>query len=91
VLWVLDHQADLRADFRALYRITPAEALELDFPEYLELAVRTPNYQGSVRVKAEAQAEAERRTRPRRGVRQVDGTKEAVLADPLLREAISFS
>lgn len=60
---------------------------ELDFPEYLSLAYRLPAYQG---VLAHRAAE-EQRKKPRRGVRQVDGSREAVQSDPLLAAAISFS
>lgn len=90
MVWALDHLADLRADFRAIYRLTPAEAAELSGPEFFELTHRLPCYQGVIRVRAEAQEERDARTRPA-GVRQVEGTREAILADSLLRDAISFS
>jgi hypothetical protein len=47
-MWVVDHQRDLTADFRAIYHLAPAEALDLPGPEYLALAFRAASYQGSV-------------------------------------------
>lgn len=91
MVWVLDHQRDLEADFRVFYRLTPVETLELDSPEYLALAHRASAYEGVMRARAEEEEKTQRRTRMARGTRKVDGTKEAVLADPLLAGAISFN
>jgi hypothetical protein len=88
VAWVLDHRRDLEADFRAIYHLSPREALALPGPEYLALAYRVSAYQG---VMNHRMAEAADKAKPRQWVRQVEGTRESVQADPLLREAISFS
>lgn len=89
--WTLDHPRDLAADFRAIYHLSPAETLALDAPEFFALAYRLPAYQGVMTVRASEAEGRERRTKRRRGVRQVDGSREAVRADPLLAEAISFN
>lgn len=91
VLWVLDHLADLRADFLVLVRKEWEEVLEMAFPHFLELAWRMPAYGGVMTARAEAMAHREQRDRPRRRVRQVDGDQQAVEADPLLAAAISFN
>lgn len=88
---MLHHQRDLAADFRAFYHLSPAEALNLPAPEYLALAYRCSAYQGVMQARlAEAEAET-RRNQPRRGARRVEGTRTAVMADPLLAAAISFN
>lgn len=43
---MLLHQRDLWADFRAIYHLSPGEALALPGPEYMALAYRVPAYQG---------------------------------------------
>lgn len=91
MVWVLDHQRDLAADFRVFYRLTPAEALELDAPEYLALAHRVSAYAGVMRLRAEDQEAQRQRTRRKPGTRMVESTPEAVQRDPLLAEAISFN
>ncbi len=91
MVWVLEHRRDLEADFRVFYRLTPAEALELDFPEWLALAHRVSAYEGVMRLRAEAQEREEQRTRRKPGTRMVEGTRDAVQSDPLLAEAISFN
>ena len=88
---MLEHRRDLEADFRVFYRLTPAEALELEAPEWFALAYRVSVYGGVMGTRAEAEENERRRHGPRRGVRQVDATREAVLADPLLAGAISFN
>jgi hypothetical protein len=45
VLWVLDHEADLDADFLAIYGID-LDVYDMDGPRYLALAHRLPAYQG---------------------------------------------
>lgn len=89
--WVLDHRRDLEADFRVFYRLTPAEALELDFPEWLALAHRASAYSGVMRLRAETQEHERQRHRRKPGTRMVEATREAVQRDPLLAEAISFN
>lgn len=82
--WVLDHKRDLMADFRAIYHLSPGEASQIPFPEYLALAYRAPAFQG---VMAHRLMEAEtERQKPR-----VKTERQAIMADPILSDAISFS
>lgn len=53
------HLDDLEADFRAVYRLTPAEALELDGPQFLALAYRLTAYPGVLQVRVQEEAEHE--------------------------------
>lgn len=85
---MLDHPRDLAADFRAVYHLSPAEAMALPGPEYLALAYRLPAYPGVMKLRAEAEQD-ERRSRIRRG-REVDSTRSAILADRDLAQVVSF-
>jgi hypothetical protein len=44
--WVLDHQRDLWADFRAFYGLSPGESRAISGPEYFALAYRVSAYGG---------------------------------------------
>jgi hypothetical protein len=90
MLWVLDHPRDLMADFRAIYHLSPREAMDIPFPEYLALAYRLPAYQGVMSHRMAEAAAVDRRSNPRRA-RMVEGEREAIARDPDLRDAISFS
>jgi hypothetical protein len=52
--WVLDHEADLDADFLAIYRID-LEQDEITGPRYFALAHRLPAYSGVMASRMEAQ------------------------------------
>lgn len=80
---------------RAIYRLSPAEAMCLPAAEYFALAYRLPFYAGVIQARAAAQAEPERRAAPewKRGakdVRVVPSTRAAIMADPVLSSVISF-
>ena len=89
--WVLEHPRDLAADFRAIYHLSPAETQDLSAPEFFALAHRLPAYRGVLAARAAETETRERKHRKRRGVRQVDSSREAIQRDPLLAEAISFN
>ena len=77
---MLDHRWDLAADFRAIYRLSPAEALALSGPEYLALCWRLPAYAGALRHQLMNQQEKEG---PRqKDVEVVEPTREALNASP---------
>lgn len=56
VLWVLDHEADLDADFLAIYGID-LDTYDMDGPRYLALAHRLPAYQGVMAARIEEERE----------------------------------
>lgn len=78
------------ADFRAIYHLSPAETGGMAFPEYLALAYRVSAYPGVMQARMAEEQERDRRMGRRPGVRNVPGERQAVEADPLLRDAISF-
>jgi hypothetical protein len=56
ILWVLNHLADLDADFRAFYRTSLSEAeVQWSGPEFFALAHRTTAYQGVMAARIEAE------------------------------------
>jgi hypothetical protein len=57
VMWVLDHQADIDADFLAIYGIDLYEQ-EVDGPRYFALAYRLTAYQGVMAALAEEARES---------------------------------
>lgn len=61
VLWVLDHQADIDADFLAIYGID-LERDEITAARYFALAHRLTAYRGVMAARAEAEREEEPRT-----------------------------
>jgi hypothetical protein len=90
VAWVLDHQRDLDADFRVFYHLSWREALALPGPELLALAYRVGAYPGVIYHRL-AEAEAKERRSTPRGARMVPGERSAIMADPMLSQAISFN
>lgn len=80
--WVLDHPRDLMADFRAIYHLSPREASQLPFPEYLALAYRLPAYQGVMSHRISEAEDAKKDL--------ASGKREAIMADPILSDVISF-
>lgn len=64
VLWVLDHLADLEADFLAWYRIDNLEQMES--AKFFRLAERVAAYDGVMRARVLQEAEQQKkRPRPR--------------------------
>ena len=70
------------ADFRAIYHLSPAEASQLPFPEYLALVYRLPAYSGVMAARM-AEADASKKDLE-------SGRREAIMADPILSDVISF-
>lgn len=57
LVWIVDHVADLNADFRAFYHMSWAEAVRsMDGPELLTLATRTIYFPGVMRARVQAEA-----------------------------------
>ncbi len=56
VIWVLDHQADLDADFLAVYGID-LEQVDISAPRYFALAHRATAYSGVMAARAEEERE----------------------------------
>jgi hypothetical protein len=65
VMWVLDHQADIDADFLAIYGIDLYEQ-EVDGPRYFALAYRLTAYQGVMAALADEEREDQPSTTPTR-------------------------
>ncbi|MFF7130402.1 hypothetical protein [Streptomyces sp. NPDC008240] len=55
-MWVLNHQADIDADFLAIYGIDLCEQ-EVDGPRYFALAYRLTAYQGVLAARADEERE----------------------------------
>lgn len=91
-MWVLDHLADLEADFMVFYRIDGMDEIErLTGPRFLSLALRVFAYQGVMTARAMAQQETDTsRSRDDGEVRQVEGTREAITADLALSGLVSW-
>ena len=70
---MLTHQRDLWADFRAIYHLSPREALELPGPEYMALAYRASAYAGVMA----ARLASEQEDRPAVSAGVVDRSTEA--------------
>lgn len=94
-MWVLDYLDDLDADFRVFYRIDDIESLS--GPRFLALALRVFAYQGVMAARAAAlegsravPAVASNNTDYGTEVKQVEGTKEAVLAEPAFAGLVSW-
>lgn len=86
---MVGHLDDLEADFRAFYRLTPADIAELTGPHFLALAVRTMAYPGVMA----ARAAAEQDETPRGGStadRAVDSTPLALQNDPALSDVFDY-
>jgi hypothetical protein len=78
---------------RAIYRLSPAEALALPAPEYFALVYRLPYYPGVIQAKAMPSEPSEpvRSTTSGEHARKVPGTYVAIMSDPELSSVISFS
>lgn len=89
-MWVLDHLADLEADFLVFYRIDDIESLT--GPRFLSLAMRVFAYQGVMAARAMAQQETTSGGNHRNGteVRQVESSRAAITADPALGQLVSW-
>lgn len=77
---------DLDADFRVFYRVDDMAALPA--PRFLALALRVFAYQGVMAARAAEQQGTN--TQNGREVRQVEATREAVTADPVLSGLVSW-
>jgi hypothetical protein len=85
VVWVVDHLTDLEADFRAFYRLTPADVAQMSGPHFLALATRTTAYQG---VMASRVAALEETSTTADG--EVSSTPTALQNDPALSDVIDY-
>lgn len=88
---MINHLADLEADFRTFYHLTPADVVKMSGPHFLALAYRVSAYDGV--ITARAQAEDERNgtttTRGEPGGR-VESTPQAIRSDPALADMIDY-
>jgi hypothetical protein len=87
-MWVLDHLADLEADFLVFYRVEDIE--ELSGPRFLSLALRVFAYQGVMAARVMEQQEGTGRDSRGTEVRQVESSRAAISADPVLGELVSW-
>jgi hypothetical protein len=87
---VLDHLDDLDADFRVFYRIDDIE--QLSGPRFLALALRVFAYQGVMASRAAEQQDGDigGHSGSRAEVRQVEGSRQAITADPVLAGLVSW-
>lgn len=85
--WLLDHLADLDADFRVFYRMSWKDAVRtLTGPELMALAWRVSVYQGVMAArhsqwKAAEEARVHRETGGREVGKRVEATPAALAAD----------
>lgn len=63
IIWVLDHEADIDADFLAIYGIDLHEQ-EVDGPRYFALAHRLTAYQGVMAARVEKEREEQPPSNP---------------------------
>ena len=80
---MLFHLYDLEADFRAFYRLTPADILEMSGPHFLALAYRVSAYSGVMASRINAED-----TKSTKG--EVASTPLALQTDPVLSELIDY-
>jgi hypothetical protein len=85
-MWVLDYLDDLDADFRVFYQIDDMESLP--GPRFFALALRVFAYQGVMAALAAAQQEQGHQNGTE--VKQVEGNKADVLADPAFAGLVSW-
>jgi hypothetical protein len=74
---------------RAIYRLTPADAMALDGPEYFALCWRLPAYSGAVAALQARQTQGNGH-RVRHADRVLPATRAALMASPDLHGVISF-
>lgn len=97
--WVLDHVADLEADFLAFYGVD--DMLGLPGPRFLRLAFRVPAYAGVMAARAETIRRAETEPAPvtpraaarvadPNGPRVVPGDRTALAADPVFGDLMEI-
>lgn len=65
VMWVLDHEDDLDADFLAIYGLD-LEQVEITGPRYLALAHRLTAYQGVMAARVEEERDTPQSSTPTR-------------------------
>jgi hypothetical protein len=82
---VVFHLADLEADFRAFYRLTPEDILELTGPHFLALAHRVSAYAGVIQARAQAEQEGNTKADG-----EVESTPQALQNDPALADLIDY-
>jgi hypothetical protein len=89
---VLDHLADLEADFLVFYRLDPEEVLEMSGPRFFSLAHRSGAYDGAVAARMAAQSSEQpgRSPGPGKADKHVESTQSAIRADPALAGIIEF-
>lgn len=90
LLWILDHERDLMADFRAIYHLSWTKALRLPGPEFFALASRLPAYNGVMAIRSEEE-ERSRNRNVRPGARMVESEQSAIEKDPFLSGLIEFA
>lgn len=82
---MIDHLADLDADFRVFYRLDPEEVRELTGPQFLDLAVRVSAYQG---VMAARIAAVQQRRTEQSG--EIESTPEQLQTNSALADVIDY-
>jgi hypothetical protein len=86
---VLNHLDDLDADFRVFYRVDDIGTLT--GPRFLALALRVFAYQGVMAARvAEQQDTPQQHGQHGTEVRQVEPTRAAITADPVLSQLVSW-
>lgn len=89
MVWVVHHLDDLEADFRAFYRLTPADIVKLTGPHFLALAQRTTAYSGV--MAARVAAEQDQQGGSTSGAdREVTSTPLALQNDPALSDVFDY-
>jgi hypothetical protein len=94
--WVLDHLHDLASDFSVFHQVR--DITTLDGPTFCHLAWRLPAYEGVMRARALAEAEAAQPAAPAQHAPQAarrpqevnPGSRAALMADPAFKGIFSF-
>lgn len=84
---MLYHLNDLEADFRAFYRVTPVEILQMSGPQFLALAYRVSAFSGAMAARITVQ---EQKSGSTNGVKTVESTPSALQNDPALADLIDY-
>lgn len=89
--WVLDHLADLDADFLAIYRMGLEEAVDtMSGPRLLALCWRLPAYAGVLAARLAHESPEPSQARPAAGVTEVAGDRRSLQANADLAGLIDF-
>jgi len=85
---VIHHLADLEADFRAIYHLTPADVARMPGPQFFALAYRVAAYDGVIAGRMAAASEESTPSTKHGG--RVESTPMVLQTDPALADLIDY-